>query len=320
MKPPDQVWNGRFPPQQMPSAFFDASLPRPCSATSPQAASTMETILLARATQRLELDTSSTSYNGHNALALARISKLAYKDKEQFETVALSKLGFSHFKAFQSQGTAAYLMADDEKIVVVFRGSDQIKDWLNDLDVDLVGGPLGGKIHEGFARMLHYVWRDLQLEIRQLKLAASQQNRSLPLLLTGHSLGAALATLATAYLREKDQPVQGLYSFGSPRVGDRNFARYFNADFGDKTFRIVNQNDMVTRLPPRALFYSHVGQLYFFDGLGKLHRDSTVWYRFLDSVKVSTADLFDLDFSGMENHDVNAYVQATFQNRYGRVG
>lgn len=280
----------------------------------------MEMLLRARATQQLELDISSTRYCGHNALALARISKLAYKDCELFETVALTKLGFRYFKAVKGYITSAYVMADDEKIIVVFRGSDEIKDWFNNIDVDLVGGPMGGKVHEGFARMLHFVWREVQLEIRQLKLAASQQNRSLPLLLTGHSLGAALATLATAYLREKDQPVQGLYSFGSPRVGDRTFARHFNGDFGDKTFRIVNQNDMITRLPPRVLSYSHVGQLYFFDGLGKLHTDSTVWYRFLDSVKFHGSDLFELDFLGMENHDVNAYVQATFQNRYGRVG
>ena len=277
----------------------------------------METLLRARATQRFDFDTSSTRYNGQNALSLARIAKLAYKDNATMEQVVTAKLGFNHFQIFSTEGTEAYLLADDEKMIVVFRGSDQIQDWLNDLDIDLIGGPMGGKVHEGFTRMFHFVWRDLQVAIRELKAEAAAQNRSLPLWVTGHSLGAALATLATAYLREKDQPVQGLYSFGSPRVGDRTFASRFNADFGDKTFRIVNKNDVITRLPPRALSYSHVGQLYFFDGLGKLHTDSTVWYRFLDSVKIHVADLFDLDFSGMENHDVGAYVQATFQGRYG---
>jgi len=277
----------------------------------------METLLRARATQRFDFETSSTRYHGQNALALARISKLAYKNNATMEQVLMAKLGFRYFRVFSAQGTEAYLMADDEKMILTFRGSDQIQDWLNNVDMDLVGGPMGGKVHEGFIQMLHYVWRDLQVAIRELKAEAAAQNRSLPLWVTGHSLGAALATLATACLREKDQPVQGLYSFGSPRVGDRDFARHFNADFGDKAFRVVNKNDIVTRLPPRALSYSHVGQLCFFDGLGRLHRDSTVWYRFLDSVQVHAADLFDLDFSGTENHEVGAYVQAAFRGRYG---
>ena len=277
----------------------------------------METLLRARATQRFDFDTRSTRYSGQNALSLARIAKLAYKDNSLMKQVVMEKLGFHSFQVFVHQGTEAYLMADGEKMILAFRGSDQIQDWLNNVDIDLVGGPMGGKVHEGFFRMLHCVWRDLQLAIRDLKVEAARQNCSLPLWVTGHSLGAALATVATAGLREKDQPVQGLYTFGSPRVGDRTFARHFNADFGDKTFRVVNKNDIVTRLPPRALSYSHVGQLCFFDGLGQLHTDSTVWYRFLDTVQVHMADLFDLDFSGAENHDVRAYVEAAFRGRYG---
>ncbi|NJN32836.1 MAG: lipase family protein [Synechococcales cyanobacterium RM1_1_8] len=258
----------------------------------------MEMLLRARSSTALDFDVSTTRYRGQNALALARISMLAYKDNAVMERAIADKFAFTHFKVFKAGETEAYLISDSEKIIVTFRGSDQVKDWLNNIDIDLVGGPLGGKVHEGFMRMFHGVWRELQLEIRALKTAASQQNRSLPLWMTGHSLGAALATLATAYLREKDQPVQGLYSFGSPRVGDRTFARHFDSDFGDKTFRIVNKNDIVTRLPPRALSYSHVGQLYFFDGSGQLQTDSSVWYRFLDSVKVHVADLFDMDFRG----------------------
>jgi triacylglycerol lipase len=280
----------------------------------------MEMLLTARTTSGLDFDAMTTGYRGHNALAFARIARLAYKDSMVVEKAVLNKLEFDYFQSFNSKGTEAHLMADHEKIIVAFCGSNHIQDWMNDLDIDLIGGPLGGKVHEGFARMLHCVWRDLQLSIRDLKTTASHQGRSLSVWFTGHSLGAALATLAVAYLREKDQPVQGLYTFGSPRVGDRQFARNFNLDFGDKTFRIVNKNDIITRLPPRALSYSHVGQLRFFDSAGRLQTDASAWYRFLDSVKVHAGDIFDLDFSGMENHDVGAYVQATFQNRYGRVG
>lgn len=279
----------------------------------------MEMLLTTRATSHLDFDATTTSYRGCNAAALARIASLSYGSSDAIEAVALHQFDFDYFKYFSCKGTEAFLMADAEKIVVTFCGSNHIEDWLNNIDIDLVGGPFGGKVHEGFYRMLHYIWRDLQSSIRELKHTASQQGRSLSVWFTGHSLGAALATLAVACLREKDQPVQGLYTFGSPRVGDRLFARNFNLDFGDKTFRVVNTNDIITRLPPRALFYSHVGQLRFFDRSGQLQTDSSTWYRFLDSVKVHVGDLFDRDFSGLENHDIGAYVQATFRNRYSAI-
>lgn len=52
---------------------------------------------------------------------------------------------------------------------------------------------------------------------------------------------------------------KGLYTFGQPRTGDREFARKPDADFEQQTFRYVNNNDIVTRVPFRAMNYSHVG-------------------------------------------------------------
>ena len=80
---------------------------------------------------------------------------------------------------------------------------------------------------------MSYVWRDIWQFI-------FKQRKGRALWITVHSLGAALATLAVAKLRlEKDEPVNGLYTFGQPRTGDRDFAKNFNADFGNQTFRYV---------------------------------------------------------------------------------
>jgi pimeloyl-ACP methyl ester carboxylesterase len=91
--------------------------------------------------------------------------------------------------------------------------------------------------------------------------------------MTGHSLGAALATLAADRLRT----VQGLYVFGSPAVGDRAFADTFPVP----AFRIVHHRDIVARVPPFGsrpdkgqADYVHVGGLKYIDGDGRLRDEA----------------------------------------------
>ena len=80
------------------------------------------------------------------------------------------------------------------------------------------------------------------------------------------SLGAALSTLAADRLLN----VQGLYTFGSPRVGDDEFQKRFEP----KAFRVVNGKDIVADVPPKGP-YRHVGEHMFIDQKGVIH----AWYR-----------------------------------------
>ena len=90
---------------------------------------------------------------------------------------------------------------------------------------------------------------------------------------TGHSLGAALATLAVD--RFGTERVGGLYTFGSPRVGDKVFQKAFTAPCQ----RFVNNTDIVVHLPPPTLLadYAHVGNLRFIDSAGKIVTDPTMY-------------------------------------------
>ena len=100
------------------------------------------------------------------------------------------------------------------------------------------------------------------------------QDRGQSLWATGHRLGAALATLFVARLHfEENRPVYGLYTFGQPRTGDRAFARAFDADSRDLTFRFVNTSDVAPRVPPRVGLYSHVGTFLYFDEPRPLRSD-----------------------------------------------
>ena len=77
--------------------------------------------------------------------------------------------------------------------------------------------------------------------------------------LTGHSLGAAMATLC-AYDLKRTYPAidYEVYLYGSPRVGNTAFMRSYNKQL-IKTLRIENGNDIVCKVPPAIFGYRHVG-------------------------------------------------------------
>jgi triacylglycerol lipase len=272
-----------------------------------------------------EFDAGTVNFSAKNALACAKLSWLAYYPKDEIRAV-LKSWNFTKFRFFDLGVTQAFIVADAEKTILTFRGTDTLKDWLGNFDIDLVGGPMGGKVHEGFSRSLSLIWKDIQMTLdvlnprpiatkAELVQGTEREIKAPSLWLTGHSLGGALATLTAARLREKDQSVHGLYTFGSPRVGDRDFQEEFNGDFRSKAFRFVNRNDAVTRIPMRSMFYSHVGQLFYIDEDDTIHTDPSFWYRFVDGIKVRLSDVADLDLSTIENHKIEYYIRGIAKNQ-----
>lgn len=196
-------------------------------------------------------------------------------------------------------------------VVVSFRGTDEPRDWVSNLNALTVSTPLGG-VHKGFHKALDKVVFDIDRQIGAARLDAQHfgHGRGLPLYLTGHSLGGALATLYAARLVEADDPFYALYTFGSPRCGDREWARTFNAEAKDRTFRFCNNNDIVTRVPSRLMGYSHVGTFRYITEDGDIEDDPGFWFRFLDSVKGAVRDLGDLGLDGVKDHDITTYREA----------
>jgi triacylglycerol lipase len=188
----------------------------------------------------------ATGFKLENALALAHAAELAYEDEPRIRETVLDHWGCEHFHFFDRKGTRAFAMANERVVIVAFRGIERERcaDWITNLQLDLTKGPLGGRVHAGLHKGLNAVWKDINRVVKGLR-----ANQSRSLWFTGHGLGAALATLAVARLVELDQPVYGLYTFGSPRVGDRKFSRNFNFEYRPRMFRFVNNNDTVTRIP-----------------------------------------------------------------------
>jgi len=115
-----------------------------------------------------------------------------------------------------------------------------------------------GRVHSGFSASLSTILA--QVEHWLHKTAPAH------LVLTGHSLGAALATLLAARLAGQGCSIE-LVTFGSPRVGDEALVASLRPL---AVRRYVNCTDTVTQLPPPLLYY-HVDGLHYIDRLGQIH-------------------------------------------------
>jgi hypothetical protein len=200
------------------------------------------------------------------AALCAEMARLAYV-KEVSRLTAYLKVGnfdLIHAIGYDVLGTQLFVarsMAGTDVAVVAFRGSEP--DDPTDVFTDArfaktawAARGLGfGKVHEGFADAFRTTFpTDPDFE--------SKVPAATRVLFTGHSLGAALATLAATV-----RPPGHVYTFGSPVVGDGAFLQGVHDIPHD---RYVDCGDLVTRTPPERLGYVHVGALKYID------RDGTV--------------------------------------------
>ena len=162
----------------------------------------------------------------------------------------------------ETQGFVCKRIAPNEPsyLVLAFRGTEKkVSDWLT--DARCVPTVLGkAKVHTGFLDAFTKNTDDhgrtvkqIVEEILQSKDAFDVKQKPLPLFITGHSLGGALALLATKLVAPN---VDGAcYTFGGPRIANYEFFRRIKTP----VYRIVNSSDVVPRVPPGAAMLILVG-------------------------------------------------------------
>ena len=111
----------------------------------------------------------------------------------------------------------------------------------------------GCKVHNGFADS----WDEIAQTVMAVVPGLRSAHPSYKVVTTGYSLGAALATLSAAYLRQSMETPVDTYLYGSPRVGNEAFVAAFNSLPG-QTFRVTHWDDPVPRLPGHMMGYYHV--------------------------------------------------------------
>jgi Lipase (class 3) len=205
---------------------------------------------------RLAYCRAQTDFSLDQAKINGVLDRAGYRDAQYFETQGSADRRGMHGFLARSKG--------EGPSVLVFRGTDS--DDPSDLVADgrflFTQWEAGGRVHRGFADAL----AEVRPQLEQLLPTIDAK-----LLITGHSLGAGLATLLASAWSAKLAKGWELYTYGCPRAGDGDFVATIEAG---KAHRYVDCCDAVTRVPPEAFGYVHAGTLAFIDHDGVVRGDS----------------------------------------------
>lgn len=161
-------------------------------------------------------------------------------------------------------GFTAYNPPEDE-VLIVFRGTEplSIKNWIDDLDTFFTDYPCDGcRVHEGF----YHTYLDIQATILKAAKDLFAKYPKSRKLVTGHSLGGALAVHASVDIIKNFGEIDEFYTYGSPRVGNQAFANYVNGMIkGNFNSRITHYKDPVPHLPLESWGFVHVDREVFYN-------------------------------------------------------
>jgi triacylglycerol lipase len=241
----------------------------------------------------------STKTFPEQSLLFAQLSNIAYKNPA-IASKLFEELGYTS-SYYETDDSNVYVVEDATDIIVVCRGTEP-SEWSDisaDLSINLVPSRGGvGKVHIGFRTYTDKVWPQVMQHVTALR-------EKKYLWLTGHSLGAAMATLmARRFALNNTLPIPAaLFTYGSPRVGNRTYINAFNKLV--QHHRWVNAGDIVTKVPISPWYY-HCGTRHHIKA-PKKHVTQKSWV-----TKIYTT-IHDIFFKKLKNdisdHSSTLYVE-----------
>jgi len=195
-------------------------------------------------------------------------------------------------------GTQGFVGIDNtrKRVVVAYRGSKNFENTVQDAEFWMTRfGPSGVKVDHGFLSAYMSVRNETLVAVKAaLNTCSSSSDSNKPLssdcrsvLFTGHSLGAAMATIGAAEVAAKDDSIfanveVNLFTFGSPRVGNKEFVAWATSNLihsgttrkkdvgrvnnstvaalagSGSLRRMRREKDIVPSIPPRSIGYRHM--------------------------------------------------------------
>jgi len=231
----------------------------------------------------------NNQFSWKTATFMGSLRKRAYTGLKDFKKTF--KKDWDVIKMFSHGGTECYVLTCPENYIVVFRGTEPTS-W-EDIKADVQFRKKGG-IHRGFKAALDDVWDDLFDDY-------NKNSEGKQLVVTGHSLGAALATLYSHRISDSNSVC---YTFGSPRTGTPKQTKkmVFTA------YRFRNNNDIVTKVPPEFLGFSHKSdKTTYFDIDGNVKEGYSRWYMISQWFKGTGRGLLKGKVDGFSDHSMGGY-------------
>lgn len=236
------------------------------------------------------------------ALLFAELSMLSYLKPEEAR-IAAKPLGFNDVIFYDRDGAQAYSFISDTDHVIACRGTEpnEWNDLKADLDASTALAETIGRVHRGFKQEVDDLWPVLEQALK---------NNTLKLWFTGHSLGGAMATICAGrcLLSHINTLPAQIFTFGSPRVGNKRYINNAKIDY----MRWVNNNDIVTRVPPTWMGYKHTGTEMYLNAWG-YHRKLTPIQRGKDRWRGFIRGIKSGEFDHFSDHSIDRYVKYIYQ-------
>ena len=175
-------------------------------------------------------------------LPLAEMSKVAYSSEDEANPL-FQRFGFDSVVPIKSPFHShwAYVAHGKDVLIVVFRGTDEKEDWLSNANVyphRMAEGDMHSGFGSAYATLRCQLWREIE------------KTEPKHIWVTGHSLGGAMA-LVCAYDLEvyRGRRIDGVITFGQPRIGNQELATNLQKRLGDHYVRFVNESDPFPLIP-----------------------------------------------------------------------
>lgn len=243
-------------------------------------------------------------------LLFAYYARMAYKTDGEVKEI-LNEFSMNEHEFIGIDNAEVHVFYNEHDLIVSCRGTEPtaLNDVMADLEViKTVWSSEGGTgyVHQGFKHEVDKVYEGIHNYIKK-------HGKDKKIWVTGHSLGAAMATLVAAKLTEDGEQITYVYSFGSPRAGGSEFATWCDKNLKHKRF--VNNNDIVPCVPT-AFRWQHSGECHYIKSSGEVTRLGR-WSmeRVLDKGLAIVEALFHARLDSVSDHSMNDYIEQLSLNK-----
>lgn len=236
------------------------------------------------------------------SLLFAELARIAYLEKASADST-VRQIDLRETLFIDRDGAQAYVFRSDHDCILACRGTEP-NEW-NDIRADVNAmtalSETVGRVHRGFKQEVDDLWPRIERELI---------DNTKTLWVTGHSLGGAMASICAGRCHLSHIPSfpQELYTFGSPRVGNKRYVNHVKLVH----YRWVNNNDIVTRVPPAWFGYRHTGQIMYLDADGR-HRRLTKRQRARDRMRGFWKSLRQGKLDHLADHSMMCYIEGIHQ-------